>query len=380
MATDSFQTVADKAQFLQDYKIRFESLLERAEAAEKDKHAISLPEFEAFGWNRLDEFLNRFEESVNSPLLERMRRILGNAGVSLNSQKIERLKAGLGARRERLVEIAHQTIQELERITVTEVQEKAKEDIGACIEEGRWDDLIERVSSWYQLEQQLASIVEARDKKTLLYNAVFDLALKEGQSAKLIQQLTELERTAHELGGDLLKHQIRFETPESLSNPMGSVETNLSKIAQEKEEIRQLQGEDIDLNKLIAKPSALKEIIEGLRKKHALVDKDFRQKEAVAEKSLAKRNNLAILIGENPLSLPDDLDLRKLETFIGELRASADNLSKKLEGSLTPDARVLIEHMIDGKLPPSWDAQRTFSAIQELLGKGFFFEVKRKEG
>ena len=380
MATDPFQNIADKAQCLQDYKIRFESLLERAEAAEKDEQAVSLPEFEAFGWNRFEEFLNRFEESVNSPLLERMRGILENAGVPLDSQRIERLKAGLAVRREMLIEIAHQTVQELGKINVNGVQEKAKGDIGTCLEEGRWDDLIEKVSSWCQLEQQLASIAGTRDKDTLLYNAVFDLALREGQSTKLIQQLTELERIAHELGGDLLKQQIRFETPESLSSPMGSVEVNLNRIAQEKEEIRQLQGEDIDLSKLIGKPTTLKEIGEVLKKKHTLVDKDFRLKHTIAENLLAKRNNLAVLLGESPLSLADDLDLRKLETFNSELQDSVDKLSRELERSLTPDAGVLIKHIIDGKLPPNWDAQRTFSAIQELLAKGFFFEVKRREG
>jgi len=380
MAIDSFQTVADKARFLQDYKIRFESLLERAEATEKDKQVISLPEFEAFGWSRLEEFLNRFEESVNSPLLERMRGVLEKAGVPLDTHRIERLKAGLVVRKEGLVEIAYQTIQELEKITVTEVQEKAKGDTSTCIEEGQWDELIERVSGWYVLEQQLASVAGAKDKNTLLYNAVFDQALKEGQSTRLIQQLTELEGLAYEIGGDLLKQQIRFEIPESLTDPIGGVEMSLKRIAQEKEGIRQLQGDDIDLNKLIDKPTALKEIIDVLGKRHASAEKDFRRKRAIAQDLLDKHNNIVMLLGRNPISLPDDLDLKKLETFITELGATINKLFDELEKSLTPDARALIEHIIDSKLPPKWNAQRTITAIQELLSKGFYFEVKRREG
>lgn len=379
MAMDSFHAIADKAHFLQDCSLRFESLLVRAEAAEKNKQPVSIPEFEAFGWNRLEEFLNRFEESVNSPLLEIMRGILENAGVSLDSQKLERLKIGLAVRREGLVEIARQTVQELEKITLTEVLEKAKGNIATYIEEGQWDDLIERVNSWYDLEQQLASIAEAKSKNTILYNALFDLALKEEQSTKLIQRLNELEGLANELGGDLLKQQIRFETPESLTDPLASIETHLRKIAQGKEGIRQLRGEEVALNTLVDKPTKLQEIIDVLEKRRASDEKNFRQKRAIAQDMLDKHNNLAVLLGKNPVSLLDDLDLRNLETFIGESQVSINKLLDELEKSLTPDARVLIENIIESRLPPKWDAQRTFSAIQELLSKGFFFEVKRRE-
>lgn len=379
MAMDSLHAIADKAQFLQDYRIRFESLLERAEAAEKAKQPVSIPEFEAFGWNHLEEFLNRFEEAVNSPLLEIMRGILENAGVSLDSQKLESLKIGLAVRREGLVEIACQTVHELEKIALTEVLERTRADIATYIEEGQWDNLIERVNSWHGLEQQLASIAGAKGKNTILYNALFDLALKEGQSTKLIQRLSELEGLAHELGGDFLKQQIRFETPESLTDPLGGIESHLREIAQGKEEIRQLRGEEVTLNTLVDKPATLQEIIDALEKRRASDEKGFRQKRAIAQDLRDKHNNLAMILGRNQVSLLDDLDLRNLETSIGEFQANIDKLLDELEKSLTPDARVLIEYIIDSKLPPKWDAQRTFSAIQELLSKGFFFEVKRRE-
>jgi len=378
MDTGSFQTIADKAQFLQDYEIRFEGLLERAEAHESKRQTISLPEFEAFGWNRLGEFLDRFEESMNSPLLEGMRQILESAGISLNSERIERLKAGLVVRREGLVEIARRTIQELEKIALTEIRGQAKADIGTYIEEGKWDGLIERINGWHKLGQQLDSIAAVRDKNTLLYNAVFDLALEEGQFTKLAQQLTELEELAHRLGGDLLKQRIRFETPESLTNPMGGVETSLNRIAQEKEEIRQLQGEDIDLKKFIDKPATLKEVIEVLRKRRDSIGRAFRQKRDIAQGLVDKHNNLASLLGKSQVSLPDQLDLNTVEALVNEFKTSNTKLLDELEKGLAPNARVFIEHIIDGKLPPKWAAQQTFSAIQELLSKGFFFEVKRR--
>lgn len=379
MAMDSFQAIAEKAQFLEDYRLRFENLLERAEAAKENNQSISIPEFEAFGWNRLEEFLNRFEESVNSPLLEKIRGILETAGVSLDSQKLERLKIGLAVRRDGLVEIARQTVQELEKITLTEILDKAKGDISTHIEEGQWDDLVERVDNWHKLEQQLSSIAEAKSNSTLLYNALFELAIKEGHSTKLIQKLNGLEELANEIGGDLLKNQIRFETLENLADPLSSIENRLHKIAQGKEAIRQLKGEEITLSTMADRSTTLEGIIDKLEKSRTSDEKEFRQKRAAVQDMLEKYNSLALMLGMNSISLIDDLNLKNLETFIGDIQENINNLLNELEKSLTADARMFIEHIIDGKLPPELDAERTFSSIQELLGKGFFFEVKRRE-
>lgn len=379
MAIDMFQAIAEKTKTFVDQKVRFENLLQRAEAARKSGQSISLPEFEAFGWGHFEEFLNRFEESLNSPLLERVRGTLENAGVTMNSQMIERLKTGLTVRKEKLVEIAQQTAEWLKKIAIAEVQEKAKQDIGRCLEEGKWDNLIEKVNGWYQLEQQLASITKVKDKDTLLYNAVFDLALQEGAPTNVIQKLRELENTAYGLGGDVLKQQIKFEAPENPANPLASVGGNLSKIAGKKEEIRQFQGEDTQLDRFVTKSTSLKGVIEALEKQHRAVSESLDRETKHARELLGRRNNLSVLLKEGSRSLPDDLDMKKVKTHISQLEGDINKLSTELEKSLTPDARVFIENMIDGRLPKGWDAQRIFSTIQELLDKGFSFEVKRKE-
>jgi hypothetical protein len=364
---------------LTDQKVRFEGLIERAEAARKGVQTISLPEFEAFGWGRLEEFLNRFEDSLNSPLLEKVRVILENAGVTLNSQIIDRLKAGLTVRREKLVEIVQQTAKELKKITIAEVREKAREDVGKCLEEGKWDNLTEKVIGWHQLEQQFSSIAKHKDKKTLLFNAVFDLALQEGPLSKVVQKLRELENTAHGLGGDVLKQQIKFEAPESPTNPLAGVESNLSKIAQKKEEIRQLQGEDVQLDRFVTKGATLKEVVEALEKERRAVSESLDREAKCARELLERRNNLATLLKEGSRSLPPGLDMKNVKILISQLESDIKKLSTELEKSLTPNARVLIENLFAGRLPQDWGARQTLSAIQELLSKGFSFEVKRRE-
>jgi regulator of replication initiation timing len=379
MAVDVFQAIADKAKAFTDHKVRFESLIERAEAARKGEQTISLPEFEAFGWGRFEEFLNRFEESLNSPLLERVRGTLENAGVTLNSQMIERLKDGLTVRREKLVEIAQQTAEGLKTIVIAEVQEKAKQDVGRYLEERKWDSLIERVNGWYQLEQQLASITKIKDKDTPLYNAVFDLVLQQGPQSKVIQTLKEVENTAHGLGGDVLKQQIKFEAPESPENPLATVESNLSKIAQKKEEIRQLQGEDIQIDKFMTKGATLKEVIESLEKERRTISESLDRETKRAREVLERRNNLAALLKEGSHSLPTGRDMKNVKMVISQLESDIQKLSTELEKSLTPNTRILIENLFNGRLPQGWGAKQVFPAIQELLSKGFSFEVKPRE-
>lgn len=379
MAVDLFQTIAEKRNALTDQKVRFESLLERTEAARKGGQTISFPEFEAFGWEHFEEFLNRFEDSLNSPLLERARGILEKVGVTVSPQMIEKLKPGLTVRREKLVEILEQMARELKTIAIVEVQEKTKQDIIGCLEQGTWDSLIEKVNQWYQLEQHLAPIAEERDKSTLLYNAVLALAFQEGPSTKVVHRLRELENIAYQLGGDIVKQQIKFEAPESSANPLASVESNLSKIAQRKEDLRQLQGEDVLLDNLVRKDSTLKGVIDTLEKVLKTVGENFSKENRHAKELLEKHNNLAALLKQSMRSLPADLNMKRLKVFVTELEMDIEKLSKELEKSLTPDARVFIENVIDGKLPTGWKEGRIVLAIQEVLEKGFCFEVRRRE-
>lgn len=379
MAVDLFQTIAEKRNALTDQKVRFESLLERTEAARKGGQTISFPEFEAFGWEHFEEFLNRFEDSLNSPLLERACGILEKVSVTVSPQMIEKLKPGLTVRREKLVEILEQMARELKTIAIVEVQEKTKQDIIGCLEQGTWDSLIEKVNQWYQLEQHLAPIAEERDKSTLLYNAVLDLAFQEGPLTKVVYRLRELENIAYQLGGDIVKQQIKFEAPESSANPLASVESNLTKIAQRKEDLRQLQGEDVLLDNLVRKDSTLKGVIDTLEKVLKTVGENFSKENRHAKEMLEKHNNLAALLKQSMRSLPADLNMKRLKVFVTELEMDIEKLSKELEKSLTPDARIFIENVIDGKLPTGWKEGRIVLAIQELLEKGFCFEVRRRE-
>jgi len=379
MAFDIFQMIAEKAKSLGDQKVRFENLLQRAEAARENGQGISLPEFEAFGWEHFEEFLNRFEESLNSPLLERARDVLENAGMTPSSQVIEKLKAGLTVRREKLVEILQQMSGDVKRIAIPQVQEKTRQDIGRYLEEGKWDDLLIRVDDWHGLEQELTSIAEGNDENTPLYNAVFELALQEGPSTKLVQKLKELEKLAYDIGSDMLKERIKCETPESPANPLGGVESSLSRIAGKKEDLRQLQGEDVQIDKFIRKDSTLKGVIGTLEKELKKVEEGFTKDNRRATDLLERRNKLAVLLEQEIRSLPPDLDMKKLQTFISGIEADIKKLSAELEKNLGHDARAFIDNLIGGKLPSAWKEERIVLALQELLDKGFSFEVKRKE-
>lgn len=378
MATDLFQAIGEKAKVLKDLKIRFDVLMERTEDARKRGQTISLPEFEAFGWAKFGEFLNRLEDSLNSPLLERVRDILEKTDVTLSPQMIERLKAGLTVRGERLVEIAKQTAKELKAIVIAEVQEKAKQDIVVCLEEGKWDNLVGKVTEWRQLERQLIPIANERAKNTLLYNAVFEQALQEGPLTKIVQKLRELENTAGNLGGDILKQQIRSEEPEGLTNPLASIENNLTKVAQEKEDLRRLQGGDVEVDRLMLEGATLKRVIDTLKKELRKANEEFDKESRCARELLEKRNNLAALFKQMPRSMVSDSDIKRLKGFKGELESEIRKLSQNLEKSLSSDARIFIESVTDSKLPNGWEERRVVKAIKELLGKGFSFEVKRK--
>lgn len=375
MAIDVFRVVEERADALPEQGIRFKTLMERAIASQEKGQSISLPEFQAFGWSKFDEFLDRFEESLNSPLLEKVRSILETAGVILNPEMIARLKIGLVVRGEQLLEITSATTGELNKIDNAETKEKARQGIVKHIEESKWDNLITGVSGWRELEKRLFDIIKGKGNKSHLYNVVFDLTLQEGPTSKLAQTLRSLEDTAFALGGKTLKQQIKFESSDNPANPLADIEAKLSRIAQGKEKARQILGEDIPLDSVVKKGITLKGIIEVLDEEYIRLSQLFDSERRRASELLIKHNNLATLLGEPSRSLPSDLNITKLRIFIGELGKSIDILSDQLEKSLSPDSRLFIENILEGRLP-DLNKQRIFSVLQELLSKGFSFEVK----
>jgi hypothetical protein len=375
VAIDIFRVVEERANALPEQRIHFKTLMERAIASQEKGQSISLPEFQAFGWSKFDEFLDRFEESLNSPLLEKVRSILEAAGVILNPEMIARLKIGLVVRGEQLLEITSATTGELNKIGNAEIKEKARQGIVKHIEESKWDNLITGVSGWRELEKQLSDIIKGKSNKSHLYNVVFDLTLQEGPTSKLAQTLRSLEDTAFALGGKTLKQQIKFESSDNPANPLADIEAKLSRIAQGKEKARQILGEDILLDSVVKRGITLKGIIEALDKEYIRLSQLFDSERRRASELLIKHNNLATLLREPSRSLPSDLNIKKLRIFIGELGKSIDILSDQLEKSLSPDSRLFIENILEGRLP-DLNEQRIFSVLQELLSKGFSFEVK----
>ena len=375
MAIDFFQTLDEKANLIQDQKVCFQNLMDRVSLAHDKGQSISLPEFDAFGWGRFDEFLNRFEEALNSPLLEKVRAIFEKVGVALTVEMMEKLKIGLTVRGERLVQIVAATADELNKIGNLEIKEKANQGVEKNLEEGKWDNLVSGVDGWLQLEQQLSEIVKGKSNLTHLYNAVFDLALQEGPASKVAQTLRNLEDTAFTIGGKTLRQLIKLELPENPANPLVDIEAKLTRIAQGKEKNRHISGEDFVLDTMLSKDINLKGIIEALDNEYTKLYRLFESEGRRAAGLLNKHNNLAILLRENPRSMPSDLNIKKLKLFIEELGKSIKTLSERLEKSLSPDARMFIYDLLEGKLP-RWNAERVFSALQELLSKGFAFEIK----
>lgn len=69
----------------------------------------------------------------------------------------------------------------------------------------------------------------------------------------------------------------------------------------------------------------------------------------------------------------------RVEQFNKELGEEIQSLTKELEKSLTFHARTLIKTLSEGKLPENLSANQVVDALQELLNKGFAFEVKGGE-
>lgn len=379
MAGQLSEIVEQKARVLEDLRLRFESLLERAEDSRKKKQLPSLPEFEAFGWGHFGEFLDRLEDALNTPLLEEARDILDKIGIDVNLQIVDKLKSGLSVRRENLVRILQEMDKGLKEIQNEDIQFRAKQDVTGFLEEGKWDDLITRVTDWYTLLKNLEPITVEQAKNTHLYNAVFEVLLQEGPSTEIIDKLKEIEDKASRIGGQPLAKQIKFEAPESQANPLRSVESNLAKIAERKEDIRQLRGENIEVVKFIEESTSFKKVIENLEQSYKVTKETYDCEQDKAKKLLEKYNNLATVLERTPRSMPSQLPLKALEQFNSEIIRESESLAEQLEKSLTSDTRVFIQDLFEGQLPKNWEADRIVKALEEILNKGFSFEVKRRE-
>ena len=143
--------------------------------------------------------------------------------------------------------------------------------------------------------------------------------------------------------------------------------------------IRQLKGGDVQLEKFITKGVTLQGVIEALEKERRRVSENLDGETRRAKGLIEKRNNLAVLLKKGARSLPTDLDMKRVNILIKELESDIRDLSAELQKGLSPDAGVLIDNLLGSRLPQSWDPDRIISAIQELLNKGFHFEVKRSE-
>ena len=379
MADKLLGTIKEKAENLGDLKYRFETMTQRAEDSAKKGVNISLPEFEAFGWERFGEFMVRLEDAINTPILEEARKILDDVGVRINQPILARLKSGLSVRREALIEILRELSKELKKIHITELRSSTKKEMAEYLEGGRWDDLLARVSEWQKLQGEIAPIKKEMDNKTFLYNAIFDKALEEGPSTQIIEKLRGIENRAFQIGGEHLKEQIKFEKAGSQINPLSNVDEVLGKIAKNKENIRLIKGEDIDLVGLIETGVSLKRITKRLGGMYEDKEKKFKEDFRKTEKLLSKYNNLAAILKESLRSMPDELNLRQLEEMKNELSEDIESLEVKLQKSFTEDAREFINCLFDGRLPEKWEAERVIRVLNEVINSGYSFEIKRVE-
>jgi len=373
------ETIKEKAENLSDLKYKFETLVQRAEDSKKKGVNISLPEFEAFGWERFEEFIGRLEDSINTPLLEEARKILDGIVIVVNQPILDRLKSGLYVRREDLIEILQEMSKELKRIQIAKLRSKAKQEMAEYLREGRWDDLLPIVGEWQKLQGRIMPITKEMDKKTFLYNAVFDKALEEGPSTQVIEKLMRIENRALQIGGEHLKERIKFEKAGSQINPLSNVDEDLGKIAKKKEEIRLIKGGDIDLGEFIEKGASLKKIIKRLESKYGEVEKNFNEEYRQTEKLLRKYNNLATILKKNSRSMPTESNLRQLKEMKEELSKDIKRLETELRESLTQDAREFIDYLLDGRLPEKWEANRVVKVLHEIINSGYTFEIKRVE-
>ena len=379
MADKLLDIIKEKAEKIVDLKYKIETLTQRAESSAKKGINISLPEFEAFGWERIEEFAVRLEDAINTPLLEEARKILDEVRIRINQPTLDRLKYGLSVRREGLIEILRELSKELKKIHITELRSKTKKEIAEYLGEGRWDDLLDRVREWQKLQERIVPIKKEMNKKTFLYKAIFDKALEEGPSTQILEKLSSVENRAFQIGGECLKEQIKFEKAGSQINPLSNVDEDLGKIAKNKENMRLIKGEDIDLGELIEAGVSLKKIIKRLESGSAEIERKFKEDYRETEKLLSKYNNLAALLKKDSRSMPDELNLRQIRVTKEELSTDIESLEAELQKSFTEDARELIDCLLDCRLPEKWEAERVVKILHEIINSGHSFEIKRVE-
>ncbi len=374
MTKELLRTVKENVDTLHDLLYRFDSLLARGEENKKKGIIVSLPEFEAYGWERLGKFLERLEDAVNTPLLEEARSILDGLEVPL--QTLEKLKSALSVRRDGLIAILREMSKEFKKIQNGRLQNRARADIAKYVDDGRWDELVERANKWRKLEEDLGPLLKAMSNGTYLYKAVFERALEEGPLTDLVNKLEEIEGKASRIGGEALKERVKFEEVRSQVNPLGGIEDDLNKIVTKKEELRQLMGEEVEMDKLIERNKPLSTTIDKLDKEYKRVKGLFDVQYRTVEKLLRIHNNLATILKRNAKAMPPETSLKRLKEFGGELEGDIKKLGNELERTLPADARRFIESLLEGKLPEGWDEKRIVGTLKELLDKKISFEVK----
>jgi len=377
MADNLLQTIDERRKELSKLKSRFETLLARAQISKNKGQELSLPEFQAFGWKRLEEFLDRFEESLNVPLLENARSILREAGVNFTPQLTDSLKFGLSTRADDLIEILCEVRDELKPIQIGELQSEAKKNIVQLLEEGKWDSLLQQMGKWRELEESLKPITGVMSKDTHLFKAIFQLAVQQGPSTTILTRLGEATERASQIGGESLAERIGLEIPRSEDNPLNDIESDLTKIAGKKEELRQLRGEDIELQGLIEQDTSLRDIINSLDSKIQQAAQALRVETDKAQRLLREYNNMALILErEEHFMPPDTQELKRLREFEKELENEVQGLTRELEKSLSSNARMLIKTLADGAFPKTLQAKQIVDALRELLSKGFAFEIR----
>jgi len=371
-------TLKDKAAALEDMKIRWEILIGRIKERE-NREAITYPDFEAYGWARLGEFLARLEDAINTPLLEEARSILSEAKIEVTQKILDELKKGLSVRGEGLIEILKAVAAELREISIEKILRKCNEDLKRCLEESRWDSLVSSAIGWKKLGQDLEPFFKDMNDKTLLYNGLFERALEEGPATELAKKLTEIENRAFQIGGEKLRERLRFEEIDNPLNPLGGVDSNLTSIAEKKEDIRQLQGEEIEVDELLEEKMSLEALLKKMEAKYNEVKKVFSSEQKTVEALIRKHNDLVNLLRKPPRIFPEDANLKQLRQFSAELETEIKNLEEELTRSFSQDAKIFIECLSEGKLPENWSPKRVIMVLQELLDKRLSFEINWRE-
>lgn len=376
MTDQLLRLVREKSESIIDLKYKFELLVQRIEDAKKEGLNLSFPEFEAFGWERFDEFIIRLEEALNVPLLEEARNILENSEI--DERILEKLKSGLSVRREGLVKILGETTKEFAKIQELNVKARVKGEISDYLENGKWDELITRIQEWQVFEENAMLIIEKLQGKRQFYWTLFERALEEGPSIQLFENLQEIETKANQIGGDSLLKLLMVEQGGKQINPLSYVDDRLQKIAEKKEDIRHIIGENIDLTNVTVDAKSLECVIKKLDDEYKKVERIFKKKLRDAERLRRRHNNLALILKKPLRSTLPETDLKQLKNVFEELSEQIKLFEDELHACFTQDARELIDTLCEGSLP-TWEANRVLKTLKEIVSLGYSFEIKSVE-